>query len=236
MSGLVSIGLVATVPRAPTTTCPIPSVPVPRLTASWMTRHDSFNERVKQGNVDLLLIGDSITQGWEGAGKDVWDKYYTQAQRGEPGHRRRSHAARAVAARQRQRRRHHAQAGRADDRHQQLERRDNTAEEIGDGIQAIVKKLREKLPQTKVLDPGRSSPAARSRIRSARRTPRPARSPRSWPTTRWSTISTSATSSSTPDGTLTKDIMPDYLHLSPAGLRDLGQVDRAEGRRADGRE
>ena len=43
---------------------------------NWMKRHESFNERVKQGNVDLIFIGDSITQGWEGAGKDVWDEFY----------------------------------------------------------------------------------------------------------------------------------------------------------------
>ena len=35
------------------------------------------NDRVKKGDVDLLLIGDSITQGWEGAGKDAWAKHYT---------------------------------------------------------------------------------------------------------------------------------------------------------------
>ncbi len=45
--------------------------PKPR-DGNWMQRHDSFNERVKKGSVDLLLIGDSITQGWEGAGKDAW--------------------------------------------------------------------------------------------------------------------------------------------------------------------
>lgn len=33
-------------------------------------------ERMAQGNVDLLMIGDSITHGWEGSGKDVWQKYY----------------------------------------------------------------------------------------------------------------------------------------------------------------
>ncbi|MDD3588092.1 MAG: GDSL-type esterase/lipase family protein, partial [Thermoguttaceae bacterium] len=32
--------------------------------------------RMAQGNVDLLMIGDSITHGWEGKGKDVWQKYY----------------------------------------------------------------------------------------------------------------------------------------------------------------
>ncbi len=26
--------------------------------------------------VDLLFLGDSITQGWEGAGKATWDEYY----------------------------------------------------------------------------------------------------------------------------------------------------------------
>ena len=45
--------------------------PVSRPDAGWQKRQASFNERVKQGNVDLLFIGDSITQGWEGAGKDA---------------------------------------------------------------------------------------------------------------------------------------------------------------------
>src|SRR5215208_5033324 len=50
-------------------------VPAPRA-GTWMARHESFNERVKKGNVDLLYIGDSITQGWEGAGKNVWEDFY----------------------------------------------------------------------------------------------------------------------------------------------------------------
>src|SRR5262245_56900629 len=50
--------------------------PVPRTQAWWTKRQDSMNDRVKKGNVDLIYIGDSITQGWEGAGKDVWAKFY----------------------------------------------------------------------------------------------------------------------------------------------------------------
>ena len=42
----------------------------------WMERHEMMNERVAQGNVDLLFIGDSITHNWENAGKKVWDEYY----------------------------------------------------------------------------------------------------------------------------------------------------------------
>jgi lysophospholipase L1-like esterase len=49
--------------------------PQPR-DGNWMKRHEAMNARVKQGNVDLIFIGDSITQGWEGSGRDVWQKSY----------------------------------------------------------------------------------------------------------------------------------------------------------------
>lgn len=42
----------------------------------WPSRHAQKVEEAKKGNVDLIFIGDSITQGWEGAGGDVWAKYY----------------------------------------------------------------------------------------------------------------------------------------------------------------
>ncbi len=51
-------------------------VPVSRPQKGWMNRHNSFNERVQKGQVDLIFIGDSITHGWEGRGKKVWEKYY----------------------------------------------------------------------------------------------------------------------------------------------------------------
>ena len=55
--------------------------PVPRDSKWWKDRHESMNARVKQGNVELLLIGDSITHGWERGGKEVWEKFYTPATR-----------------------------------------------------------------------------------------------------------------------------------------------------------
>jgi lysophospholipase L1-like esterase len=46
----------------------------------WLERHLAMNERVKKGNLDLLMIGDSITHWWdkegEGGGKEIWDQYY----------------------------------------------------------------------------------------------------------------------------------------------------------------
>lgn len=45
--------------------------------AWWMPRHESKLKDLKEaGDVNLLMIGDSITHGWEGAGKAVWQKYY----------------------------------------------------------------------------------------------------------------------------------------------------------------
>ncbi|HVE42139.1 MAG TPA: platelet-activating factor acetylhydrolase IB subunit [Planctomycetota bacterium] len=39
-------------------------------------RHDEFLKVAKAGGVDLLFVGDSITDGWRGGGKAIWDKYF----------------------------------------------------------------------------------------------------------------------------------------------------------------
>lgn len=44
----------------------------------WMPRHEEKLAALKkQGTVDLLMIGDSITHSWETQGKEVWDKFYS---------------------------------------------------------------------------------------------------------------------------------------------------------------
>ena len=50
--------------------------PVPRNDDWWQKRHTEKVELMKKGNIDLLMIGDSITHGWEGQ-KEVWEKFYT---------------------------------------------------------------------------------------------------------------------------------------------------------------
>ena len=37
-------------------------------------RHESFNEIAKKGDAQLVFLGDSITHGWEGKGKAVWEQ------------------------------------------------------------------------------------------------------------------------------------------------------------------
>src|SRR5262249_25243781 len=108
-----------------------------------------LNSRVKDGKAQLLFIGDSITQGWENQGKDEWAKHYST--------------------------RNAVNLGIGGDRTQHvLWRLDNgnidgvkpkaavimigtnnsgsdSAEQIAEGVKAIVDKLRTKLPETKLL-------------------------------------------------------------------------------------
>ncbi len=41
----------------------------------FMQLHQEFLDRAKQGNIDLLFLGDSITEGWRNA-QDVWTDHY----------------------------------------------------------------------------------------------------------------------------------------------------------------
>jgi beta-glucosidase len=55
---------------------PAAVVPIPQTASWWTTRHEHTLARIHQGGVDLLLIGDSITQGWADEGRRIWDAYY----------------------------------------------------------------------------------------------------------------------------------------------------------------
>ena len=188
--------------------------PVPR-SGGWMTRHESFNKKVAQGNVDLVFIGDSITQGWEGNGKDIWAKYYGE--------------------------RNAVNLGIGGDRTQHVIWRldngnlkditpkaavimigtnnsgSNSSQEIAEGVKKIVEQIRNKSPKTKILllavfPRGATKEDARRKVNQG----------------------ANAIFSKLDDGkhihyldiggaflqedqTLPRNIMPDLLHLSPQG-------------------
>jgi len=63
-------------------------IPAPRsFPTNWMALHESFIARAKQGNVDLLFLGDSITAGWlwEKGGLNIWNRYYAPRHAAEFG-------------------------------------------------------------------------------------------------------------------------------------------------------
>ncbi|MHC4533631.1 MAG: platelet-activating factor acetylhydrolase IB subunit [Planctomycetota bacterium] len=184
----------------------------------WTLRHWAVNERIKQGNVDMIFIGDSITHSWEGGGKEVWQKYY--------GHR------------------NAVNMGFSGDRTQHVlwrldngnidgispkvavimigtnnsNRDDNTAEEIADGMIAICKKLRAKLPRTKILllavFPRAEKPCPqREKIAKANKIASKIADGRM---IHYLDIGPKFLE---PDESISKEIMPDYLHLTPKGYK-----------------
>jgi lysophospholipase L1-like esterase len=68
----------ATAPAAPQQ----PDVAAPKVDKegkpndSFIKKHEKYVERAKKGGVDLLFLGDSITEGWNSNGKDVWKERY----------------------------------------------------------------------------------------------------------------------------------------------------------------
>lgn len=178
----------------------------------WMDLHKSFLERDKKGDVDLLFLGDSITQGWND--NDVWKRYYgprraanfgiggdrTQhviwrLQNGEVDHIRPKVAVLMIGT-------NNLGA--------------NTPDEIAVGIEEIVKLLRTKLPKTKILllgiFPRSEKPAPiRDQIQAINAKIAQLDDGR---TVKYLDIGDRFVEK---DGTISKEIMPDFLHLSHKG-------------------
>jgi len=51
-------------------------LPALRSKTNWLGRHEGFVAQAKQGGVDILFLGDSITDYWRDRGSNVWNKYY----------------------------------------------------------------------------------------------------------------------------------------------------------------
>jgi lysophospholipase L1-like esterase len=149
VASALSIAVLVAIAVANDAATPVTATPAPKADAWWQQRHKAMNDRVKQGNVDLILIGDSITHGWEGAGKDVWSKFYGKRNAVNLG----------IGGDQTQHVLWRLQNGNLDGISPKLavlmigtnNAGCNTPEQIAAGIEAIVKTLRTKSPETKVL-------------------------------------------------------------------------------------
>jgi lysophospholipase L1-like esterase len=124
-------------------------VPVPGGGDKWRARHQAMNDRAKQGNVDLIYIGDSIVASWKWDGEPVWNHYYAK----------RSGMVLGISGDRTEQVLWRLQNGNIDGISPKLavvmigqnNGPFNTGEEIGAGVAAIVQTLREKLPTTKIL-------------------------------------------------------------------------------------
>ncbi|HWQ92695.1 MAG TPA: GDSL-type esterase/lipase family protein, partial [Clostridia bacterium] len=128
-------------------------IPVPRDQDGPRNRFEELNKRVRaaRGEVDVMFLGDSITQGWEGSGKNVWQKFY--------GHRKALNI--GIGGDRTQHVLYRLENGNIDGIKPKVtvlmigtnnsNRDDNTEGEILEGVTAIVKKLRASLPETKII-------------------------------------------------------------------------------------
>jgi lysophospholipase L1-like esterase len=129
--------------------------PVPR-DAAWIKRHEGFLKIAQAGGVDLLFLGDSITDFWRNRGSNVWNSYYGER-----------HAANfGISADRTQHVLWRIDQGELDGIHPKVvvlmigtnntgKEKDgsprNSSSEVIDGVKAVVARIREKLPDTKIL-------------------------------------------------------------------------------------
>lgn len=193
-------------------------VPVPRQTNGVHQRTEVVLKRAREnpGDYDIAFIGDSITQGWEGPGRNVWSRYYGSRKCINFG----------VGGDRTQHVLWRFEQGQLTGIRPKVavlmigtnnsNKDDNTESDILEGVQAIVKQIRARLPDTKVLVLGifpRSSgfSAQRGKILQVNQA-----------------LARMADDNNTfyidfgsqlieDDGTISKTIMPDALHLSEKG-------------------
>lgn len=182
----------------------------------WQERHEKALELAKANSPTVMFIGDSITQGWEKNGQKEWEKRFAPMN--------------AI------------NLGFSGDRTQHVLWRltegkemdgyvpkvamimigtnnsgNNSADQIADGIEAIVKLMRKKHPRTKVLllavFPRGEKPDNTQRLKLIEVNKKISKLDDG----KWVTFLDIGDKFLDKDGKLTKDIMPDFLHLSEKG-------------------
>ncbi len=192
-----------------------------KINPDFIKKHESFVGIAKEGKAQLVFLGDSITAGWAGNGKEVWAKAfggYTPANFGIGGDRT-QHVLWRI------------QNGELDGGIKPKAAvlmigtnnvGGDSAESIAKGVTAIVKTIREKQPQAKILllavfprgdKPTGKLGAPNEKLKQVN-----------------AIISKLDDGKNVffldigekfpqPNGALTPDIMPDFLHLSAAGYQ-----------------
>lgn len=127
-------------------------IPVPR-TGSATNRQSFVLRRAQEnpGDYDIEFIGDSITQGWEGAGKQVWQEFYGKRKAINMG----------VGGDRTQHVLWRFEQGQLDGIHAKVavvmigtnnsNKDDNTEADILEGVTAIVNQIRQRQPDTKII-------------------------------------------------------------------------------------
>jgi len=184
---------------------------------SWMDRHARLVERAKAGGINLYFVGDSITDGWQGKGKAVWAKEFAPYGAGNFG----------IGGDRTQNVLYRLENGEFEGVTPKLvvlmigtnNHGSNTANEIAAGVKKIIETIQTKSPTTQVLllavFPRSPKPedASRKKIEAINVLLAPMGDGKKVHYLDIGKVFLEA------DGTLSKEIMPDFLHLSEAGYQ-----------------
>lgn len=191
------------------------TAPAPRTDEWWTSLHKKFLGEAKQAAEDksckLLFLGDSITQGW--GGNDTWKKHYTP--RGALNF--------GIGGDQTQHVLWRIQNGELEGLHPEAvvlmigtnNAGSSSADDIAAGVEAIVAELRKRLPESDILLLGvfpRSEKPDAIREKLQKVNERIAKL--DGEKVHYLDIGKAFLQE---DGTISKEIMPDFLHLSPKG-------------------
>ena len=198
------------------------TTPVPRTDEGILARQTEVLRRAREaGPADVVFLGDSITQGWEGAGKAVWERDVAPlgaVNLGVSGDRTEHVLWRLQEApiTRLQPRAVVVMIGTNN-----LGHGSSNAEQTLAGVRAVLAKVREQAPQAEILlleifPRGERINAMRGDIAQINQALR-AHPPQGVRTLalgdRWVQA----------DGTISKEVMPDLLHLSPLGYEQWAQ-------------
>lgn len=193
--------------------------PEPRK-KGWLKRHEGFVDIARSGKVDLLFLGDSITDAWRKVGKKIYDEEFAplaaanfgisgdctqhllwRLQNGELEGIRPKAAMVMIGT-------------------NNIGWNKQTVESTIAGIRAVVSELRSRVPETKILllgvFPRGEKPDHPHRAQIKEINAAIAGLDDGGRTVRYLDIGARFLE---PDGTLSKRIMPDFLHLTPEGYR-----------------
>ncbi len=196
------------------------TIPATRGDEAWWAKRDrEKRQQAQQGGHDLVFIGDSITQGWEGAGRDIWQQHFGDVKALNLGFSgdRTEHVIWRLSQNQMGPNRPQVAVimiGTNNAGHSQQDPAQTAA-----GVQEIVRLLRQKSPKTKILlqsiFPRGADPQD------------PLRQINSGVNEKISSLDDGqhvffqdvSEAFLEPDGTISKEVMPDLLHLSAEGYR-----------------
>lgn len=195
-------------------------IPVVKDADWWLPRHQNILDRVRQGNVDLIFIGDSITNRWQTTGLSVWNQYYANrnaVNMGFEGDRTENVLWRL-------------DNGEIDGIFPKLavimigtNNHDDNAEEVGEGIIAICRRIRTKCPSTRILLMAifpRSQYPSTHRVKNLRSSLYAAGVLADDDKVIYKDI---AEFLMNPDGSISASMMPDYLHPELPGYQIWAQ-------------